>query len=601
MEYSEKHTPSLGAAVKQFKQLILLIKPYWGSLIKTVIPGPIIGFIDMAAPYLTKMLIDVVYPSNDVTFMHVLVGGILVLSVSSSLLKGVREYYSLYISTKLNNTIGLLFFNHLQHLPARFFEKHQVGEITSRFSDVNSALGTISHVFSTIFLQGFYLLLVPPFLFLLQWQLALVGLISVPFIIVVTTVAGKLMRKSWKETAEAYADYSAFQVEILSQIRSLKTMALEHFVYKKSKSKVEHAFKKNLKSEGVSQLLGIINSVMHVLNTVLFTWLGWTFILAHEMTLGDYIAFTMYIGYLYSPFNQLVFLFSSFQHSAINLNRMFEYLESKPEQAPELAYVPYPSIKHEVKGGFEFKNVNFSYTGNEKILTDITFEIEPGSIFAVIGESGSGKTTLLKLMTSMEKPGSGKIYLDNIPLNKISLADLRRQMSVVWQDFSLFKGTIWENLTFGHDQVSKKTVDEIVGLCRLEKLITTLPNSYDTQVAEWGATLSGGQKQRIAIARSLIRNSPVVILDEPTSNIDVKTESELVQELFRHCRNQNKTVIMVTHRLNSIVHADKIGILEAGCLTGFGTHQELLKENNDYKQMFTITPVNDEVTAGQNL
>ncbi|MGD8778196.1 MAG: peptidase domain-containing ABC transporter [Ignavibacteria bacterium] len=586
MHDAENSVPSLREALKQFKELLLLIKPYWLLLLKTAIPVPFISSLEMISPFLTKMLIDEVYPSKDVSLMHVIVGGVFAVSVSASLLKGIREYYSLYINTKLNNVINLLFFNHIQHLNSRFFDNHQVGEITSRFQDVNSSLGSISHIFSTLFSQGFYLLIVPPFLLLLNWKLALIGLISVPITVLITFLAGKLMRKYWKKTAEAYADYSAFQVEMLSQIRTLKTMALEYFVYKKSKTKVEHALKQNLTSEGISQLLGIVNTILYAANTALFMWLGWTLILSQEMTLGDYIAFTMYVGYLYSPFNQLVYMFSNFQHSAVNLNRMFEYLDKIPEQQPVGSHSAPKEIQHKIKGDIKFESVFFTYDEKTNVLDDITLEINSGKILSIIGPSGSGKTTLLKLVSSIEKPTQGVIYIDSMLAEEIPLIDLRRQMGVVLQEFNLFKGTIWENLTFGQNGIDKSQVDEVIRMCKMDELINSLSGKYNTQVAEWGATLSGGQRQRLAIARAVLRNTPILILDEPTSNIDVQTESKILKGLFEYCRQNNKTVIIVTHRITSAKLADQICFLESGKVAGIGTHEELLNNSPAYSEIY---------------
>jgi len=552
-------------------------------LLKSIFLGPVVGLVGMATPYLTKLLIDEVYPTQDVTFMHVLVGGVLAVSLFSAGLGALQRYYNLYVHARLLNVLCLLFFNHLQHLPMRFYDEHRVGEIMSRFQDVGKVLGRVINAFQTVFGQGIYLLLVPPFLFLLQWKLALIALISVPLTVSVTTLAGRALRKNWKHTTEAYADLHALQVETLSQIRTLKTLALEHHVFQKASRQIRHAIETQLRAEGLGQVVGITNGMLHALNTALVTWLGWTLILSREMSLGSYIAFTAYIGYMQGPITQLINLFSDFQQSAVHLARMFEYLDYPVEQDPVTAYSAPTPVRHTLRGHIALQDVSFGYAPGQRILEAVTLDVPPESITAIVGPSGSGKTTLLRLLTRMEQPDAGQILFDGTVLAQIPLPDLRRQVGVLWQEFSLLNGTIWDNLTLGLDNVSRACVDQITHWCRLDTLIQRLPEGYETHVAEWGASLSGGQRQRLALARTLLRDTPVLLLDEATSNIDIETESAILHDLFANL--QGKTVVFVTHRVATATLADRICVLEAGRIVGLGTHHELTAGCDAYSRL----------------
>ncbi|MGD8778129.1 MAG: ABC transporter ATP-binding protein [Ignavibacteria bacterium] len=581
-----KEIPKLKDSVKYFKRLALLIKPYWGKLIKGMSLGVVIGLIGMITPYLTKLLIDEVYPTEDVNLMHVLVAGVLAVSITSSLIGVIQGYFNLYINSTLSNSTSLLFFNHLQHLKVKFFDEHRVGEIMARFGDVSRSLNSVNKVLQTFFTNGIYLLLVPPFLFLLQWKLAIVAIISIPFTVIIIGITGKFMRKFWKKSSEAYADLNAFQVEMLTHIRAIKSMILEKHIYKEADKQIRNALSLQLKAGGLGQLLGLSNGFLYALNTALFTWLGWTYILSNQMTLGDYIAFTSYIGYLYRPIREFVNLFSEFQQSSVNLSRMFEYLDSPLEQPTGYIYENTQLISEELKGNIEFKNVWFGYNPEVPVLKGVNLKIKKNSVTTIVGPSGSGKTSILRLLVSFDKPDKGEILFDDISSDNFSLQELRSQTSVIWQEFSMFKGTIWDNLTLGVEEVDRDLVLESVKLTRMYDHINSLKEGFNTPIAEWGASLSGGQRQRLAIARAIVRNTPILVLDEATSNIDMKTESEILNDLFSIFND--KTYIFVNHRITSTKLADKIYLLDNGEVVDSGNHDELFERSNFYKTMFVV-------------
>ena len=576
--------PPLREAFQQFLRLMRLIRGYWGPLVKGMALGLVLGVFGMATPYLSKLLIDEVYPSRNLTLMQVLVAGILVIAVAQAVMGAIRSYFTGYITAHLGNATSLLFFNHLQHLRTRFFDEHRVGEIMSRFGDVRTSLNGVARVFETVFVNGVYLVLVPPFLFFLQWKLAIVSLITIPVTVAITTASARLLRRFWKKSAEAYADLGAFQVEVLSHIRTLKAMSLEHQLYARASGQIQGAMQMQLKAGGFSQIFGTINAVVRALGAAVFTWYAWTLILANEMTLGDYIAFTAYNGYLFNPLQQITNLFSDFQQMAVNLGRMFEYLDSPVEQDPANAYLPPGPLTRVIEGDLRLRDVSFGYSPEKRVLHEVNLHFPRGTITAVVGPSGAGKSSLLRLVTRMEEPDGGKLFVDGWALTALPLSDLRRQMAVVWQEFALMQGTVWENLTLGTPDATLEAVEDAVRLCRLDGLLAGLPNGYETSVAEWGATLSGGQRQRMAIARALVRDTPVLLLDEATSNIDMQTETEILRDLFT--RVGGKTVVFVTHRVQTATLADQICVIDAGRVAGVGTHADLMRDCEPYRRLY---------------
>jgi ABC-type bacteriocin/lantibiotic exporter with double-glycine peptidase domain len=425
--------------------------------------------------------------------------------------------------------------------------------------------------------------LVPPFLFLLQWKLAIVALITIPLTVGLTTISARVMRRYWKKSAEAYAELGAFQVEVLSHIRSLKAMAREHYVYSHAERQMRGALAVQLKAGGYGQVFNALNAGIRACGTALYTWYAWRLILSQELTLGSYIAFSAYIGYLYNPLAQITGLFADFQQSAVNLGRMFEYLDRPTEQDPAAAYLPPLPIRHVLEGDIRMRDLRFGYSAEKQVLHGIDVHFPRETITAVVGHSGVGKSSLLRLIIRMEDPTEGGVFFDGVPAETIALPDLRRQISVVWQEFSMLQGTIWDNLTLGAENPTRAEVDDAVRLCRLESLIRELPNGYETPVGEWGSTLSGGQRQRLSLARALIRDTPILLLDEATSNIDMATETEILRDLFARLRD--KTVVFVTHRVATAALADQIVVMQGGRVAGAGTHADLARDCEAYRTL----------------
>src|ERR1035437_5401348 len=330
--------PTMAEASRYLMRVVTLMRPFWRLLAKGMVMGLGLGFVGMINPYLAKLFFDRVYPTHDVSLLQVLVIGVLVLAVTNTLLNAVKAFYSATVSTQLNRAMSLMFFNHLQHLTVRFFDEHRVGEMTSRFGDVRTSLDTVSRVFETLVLSGTFLIFVPPLLLYLNPKLALLSLITVPLTTAVSTITSRWVRKYSKQSMEAGAELSAFQVEALSQIRTLKGMAAEHFVFRSANDQIQRSLRLQLNVATVSGVSGSFTALLRACGQAVFSWYAWSMIIRQQMTLGDFVAFTAYLGYLTGPVGQFAALFVSFQQSAVSFGRMFEYLDLPVEQDPILAY-----------------------------------------------------------------------------------------------------------------------------------------------------------------------------------------------------------------------------------------------------------------------
>jgi ABC-type bacteriocin/lantibiotic exporter with double-glycine peptidase domain len=593
--------PTYRETFRYLGRILLLIRKYWGGLGKGLLLGMLVGMTGLVTPYITKLYVDDVFPARDVGLMNVLVAGMLVFTVASSLMGAIRGYFTQTINAQLSRAVSLMYFNHLQHLPIRFFDQHRVGEVMSRFGDVRGSLNALTGVLQTVIVNGTFLVIVPPLLFAMNWKLALLALCTTPITSVISLVTARYLRRWWKHAAEVAAELSAYQMEVLSQIRTLKSIGAEDHVYRRTADQMDEALHVQLRTAGASTVIGLVNGFFRALGGALFTWYAWTAIIRGELTLGGFLAFSAYLGYLTGPVGQMTGLFAGFQKMSVTLGRAFEYLDLPTEQDPAAAFTPFPKLTRVLRGDIEFNGVTFSYEQGRPILRELSARIPEGSVCAVVGPSGAGKSTLLRLLSRFDEPETGFITVGGERLQRFTLPDLRRQVAVVWQDFPLLRGTLWDNLTLGFKEAQDDAVMEALIACQLESFIRELPDGLRTPVAEWGATVSGGQRQRLAIARALVRRTPLLLLDEVTSQLDVPTEAELMRSVLGFV--EHRTVVIVTHRVSTAALTDGVLVIEAGRLTGSGSHRDLASSHDWYREMAGALTIPAEprlrVVAGQ--
>ena len=565
-----KHPES---ATRLFLRLFALIQPYRKHILRGVIAAPLMGLLSLAPPYFTKLLFDQAGVGYDYSLMTLLVIGILSFSIASALAEATLSYYSNYLNIKLESTLHLLFFNHVQHLPYRFFYQRQTGEISSRFQELKQALESVHSFLNITVGQGIYLLVIPPFLFWLHWQLALVAIATLPITSAIVYWTSKQLRNTWRHVVESHANLEATQVQMLNQIASIKLLQLEAHSYQKTSRQLTQVLHAHLRAQGISALLQLTEKLVNILSLAIFTWFGWRFVMRGEISLGDFVAFTAYIGYLRYPATDIIGFFSQFQHWAVHLKRIFEYLDTPTEQHPLQAIHPATTPDSaRAPGSIQVRDVSFAYQADEPVLQNISLDIHPGELLAVTGTSGSGKSSLLRLLTRMETGYRGNISIAGQALDAIPLHLWRAQIAVVSQDVELFSGSLRDNLFLGtgkqwDNREDRAALQQVIRICALDELIANLAEGLDTPVSERGVSFSGGQRQRIALARALLRETPYVFLDEATAHLDPATETYVIDQLFTYLRNRGTSLLMITHNQAIAQQADRCIHIEYGQLT----------------------------------
>ena len=535
-------------------------------------------------PLLTKSFLDKALPARELGMLYVLVIGVAVTGTSTAVLGMLSRLLSLRVGTRVTAELGLRFFNHLQHLPIQFYDNHVTGEIATRSLDLGRSIQFVTGSLHTLGASILFTFAIPPLLAVLNWKLALFSLAAAPLTAGLSLMTAQRVRRRSRESLERTADTSAYQVEILSQIRSVKASGAESEVHGRMKDLLNRARDAQLRAGTLSAFLGGGIGLLKAVGAALYSWFAWSLMIRNELTMGEFVAFSAYIGYLNSPLQQITSLFSSLQQTAASLNRVFEYFDTGCEQDPDRNAIKSPGFLRLIHGPVSLEGVSFSYQPERPVIRDVTVEMDAGTTTAIVGRSGEGKSTIAKLLLRMYQPDSGEIMFGGVAAEQYRLSDLRQQISVVWQETHLFSGTLRENLFFGTANVRPARLDDILGAAQLEDFVSSLPRGLDTRLSELGGTISAGQRARVAIARALLRCSPILVLDEATANLDVQTANAVMEGVRRN--SVGKVIVLITHQAAVANLADRVFVLEQGRTWGGEPHSRLMVEDERYVRIW---------------
>lgn len=570
-----------GAIVHTLNRLFRFLKPYWKLLLLNVILLLGVTGLDLLPPLLQRKIIDEVIEARDLAPLGVLVGILIGQHAVRQLISVGDNYLRHSLGGRFVLDLRVRLYAYLQRLSLSFFERTSTGELMSRVTnDVNALENFVTHGLPMIVADLLRLTGAIAVLFLLDVRLALLVFIPVPFLAVGMRLFNTRIRPVYRSVRDRLGDINARLQDSLSGIHVIQAFGQEERELQRFAAESENYYTAQVRGIRYWSTFFPLMGFVGAMGGVIVLGVGAVMAVHGDLSLGTLVAFYSYLHLLYGPIGHLVEIDNVFQQAIAAGERVFELLDATPDISDAPDAVDLPAIQGEVT----FQNVQFYYETGDRVLSDVSFHLAPGELVALVGPSGAGKTSIANLLCRFYDPTHGTIAVDGHDLRKVRLASLRGQISVVLQDTFLFNSTIRENLLYGKPDATDEELLAATRAAFAHDFIQALPDGYDTEIGERGVRLSGGQKQRLALARAILADPRILILDEATSSVDAEAEFLIQQALESVLKG--RTALVIAHRLSTIRSADRIIALEKGCIVEVGDHRELMRRDGLYSQLY---------------
>ena len=578
-----------------------LLKPYRSSLVIILAAMLVQTAMSVATPWPLKIILDNVVgerklpPWLDDFLRSFMTGGskmqiaaaAAIATILIALLGAAASYLANYYTTSVGqwvaNDLRLRTYHHLQQLSLSYYNTHEMGTLLSTITaDVQTIQNFASSSTLGILVDMFTIVAMLVIMFWLNWDFTMIAVGVTPFMLLMVSRFKKAVKKATREVRKQQSNVVAVVQQGLESMRVVKAFGRQDLEQEElsevSKATVEAA----LKARRVKALLSPIVTVTVSLCSAFVLWRSSSLILQGAMTAGALTVFLSYLTKFFKPVQDLATMTNTIAQTAVGVERVRAILEASDVIEERVgAREPQP-----LKGEIKFENVAFAYNKDAPVLTDVNFEIKAGQMVGVVGPTGGGKSTIVSLSPRFYDPSAGKVSVDGVDIRDYKIHGLRNQIAYVLQETVLFRGTVAENIAYGRGSATRDEIVEAAKLANADEFIGKMPQGYDTMVGDRGDTLSGGQRQRIGIARALIRNNPILILDEPTAALDTESEQLVMEALERLMKG--RTVITIAHRLSTIRNSDKIVVLKGGVVAEEGTHDELIAKGGVYAELYHI-------------
>ena len=565
------------------RRLLGYLRPYRWQVLLALVAILVHSVLQLAPPYLTKLAIDKYIATGDLSGLNVIAAAYLAVLLASFGLEYLQTFVMQLTGQRIMFDLRMQVYGHLQRLDLRFYDRNPVGRLMTRVTsdvDVLNELftGGVVAVFGDVFtLAGIMIVMLS-----LDWRLALASFVVLPLIAVITQWFRRNVRDTYRTVRAWIARINAFLQENLTGMPTVQLFRREaRNAERFDRINARHR-DANIDSIFYYALFYPAIELVGAMAASIIIWFGGLDVLSGALTLGVLVAFLQYSARFYRPISDLSEKFNVLQSAMASSERIFTLIDT-----PVAVTTPArPAAAGPLRGHIAFDHVWFAYNGEEWVLRDISFEVQPGQRVALVGATGSGKTTIINLLLRFYDVQRGRILVDGVDVRELDLAALRALFALVLQDVHLFSGTVGSNIRLGQSAISDEALAHAARAVRAEGFITAMPGAYDSEVAERGATLSTGQKQLLSFARALAFDRPVLILDEATSSVDTETELTIRDALEVLMRG--RTTIAIAHRLSTIQGMDAILVLHKGVLREQGTHQTLLAERGIYYRLYQL-------------
>ena len=558
------------------KRFWFLLKPHKFVLTQAFVGATIYTLLGFSTSIYIQKITDHVLVGGNTKLLNLLSVVMLILLFLQIVIGVFKNVFLIKSGQQIDARLILGYYKHLLKLPQQFFDTMRVGEIISRINDAVKIRTFINDVSLSLTVNILILCFSFGIMFMYYWKLALIMLLVIPLYLIIYFIINKLNKKTERTIMERSADLESQLVESLNAVGTIKRFGLESFANIKTETRFISLLHIGYKSALNSIFSGTSTTFIAQLFTIILLWVGSYFVIAREITPGELMSFYAIIGYFMSPVASLIGANKQIQNALIAADRLFEIMDLEREETDEKII-----LKKERIDNIEFKNVSFRYGTRVQVFTDFNLKIKKGNITAIVGESGSGKSTLISLLQNLYPIQKGGITIGDLDLKYIQHESLRDLVSVVPQKIDLFAGNVIDNIAVGDFNPDIELIIDICKSIGVLEFIESLPNGFNTYLGENGATLSGGQKQRIAIARALYKRPEVLVLDEATSSLD-STSENYIQKAIDSLRQENKTIIIIAHRLSTVINADEIVVLQKGEVLEQGNHKELYNSKGHY-------------------
>jgi subfamily B ATP-binding cassette protein MsbA len=581
-------------------RVVQLFRPHWKKLALAL--AAVIGetLADVLEPWPVKVVIDNVLQSkrlpqgwaaflftragdDKIAILYIALGAVVLIAVVGAVSSYADKYLTTSVGQWIAHDLRLLLYQRIQRLSLLEHGESRTGDLVSRVtSDIDAVQDFITTALFGIIISILTLVGMIGIMFYNDWRFTLIALSVAPVMFVIVYFYTRRIKKASRAVRKQESELLSGVAEMLTSIQVVQAFAREDYEDRRFSSESRQSVQAALQARSMKAKLPPIIDVIVAVGTCLVLGYGAHLVLAGRLSTGVLIVFLLYLGKMYKPMRDLSKMTNTVSKAAISFERIQEVLESESRvrDLPAAGHAP------PFEGRIEFDRVSFSYGSDIQILKDVSLRIEPGQVAAIVGPSGTGKTTIASLIARFFDPQSGEVKIDGVDVRRFTLKSLRDQISFVLQDTLLFRGTIWENIAYGRPDAPPEDTIQAAELANAHDFIVNMPHGYGTMVGERGVTLSGGQRRRIAIARAIVRNSPILILDEPTAGLDAASERAVVEALDRLMKG--RTTLIIAHHLDTIRHADVIFVVKDAEVVETGTHETLLARGGVYARLYDI-------------